>query len=128
MGVSFVDVIALLNLAILVVMFTGPPLLIGALYLRDRLQTQHAVLRNFPLLGRMRYLLEHVGPELRQYLFDADREGKPFSRDEYMGVVFSGKYLRSMMSFGSKRDFSKPGWYLRNAIIVTQAGGRRSRQ
>ncbi|MAE96139.1 MAG: hypothetical protein CL910_15910, partial [Deltaproteobacteria bacterium] len=94
-----------------------PPILLGFLYWWDRRQAQHAVLRNFPVLGRVRYLLEHVGPELRQYLFDANRAGKPFSRDEYISVVFAGKYLKSLIGFGSHRDFQAPGWYLRNALL-----------
>lgn len=116
---EFNDVVALVNLAILVALIGGPPFVIAYLYIADKTQTQHAVPRNFPLLGRIRYFLEHIGPELRQYLFNADREGRPFSRDDYMSVVFAGKYLKSIMSFGSKRDFSLPGWYLRNAMVVT---------
>ena len=96
-------------LALLLVMFLGPPLLLGVLYLKDRGQKQHAVLRNYPILGRLRYLLEHVGPELRQYLFDADLEGKPFTREGYRTIVFAGKYMKTLISFGSKRDFEEPG-------------------
>jgi glutamate synthase (ferredoxin) len=98
-------------------MMAVPPLALGYLYLRDRAQSQHAVLRNFPLLGRLRYLLEHVGPELRQYLFEGDRSGKPFSRDDFLGMVFSAKYMKTLVSFGSKRDFEQPGWYLRNGLL-----------
>jgi glutamate synthase domain-containing protein 2 len=108
-----------LILFILVVMFLGPPIVLIGLYLTDRRQTQHAVLRNFPILGRLRYLLEHVGPELRQYLFDADLEGKPFTREGYRSIVFAGKYMKTLISFGSKRDFEQPGWYLRNAVLPT---------
>ena len=108
-----------LTLIVVLVMLTGPPLFLVALYIHDRSQRQHAVLRNFPLLGRLRYLLEHIGPELRQYLFDADKQGRPFSRDDYTGVVFSGKYMKTLVSFGAKRDYEKPGWYLRNALLPT---------
>jgi glutamate synthase domain-containing protein 2 len=114
------DVLVLIVAVILIVMFATPPIVLLVLYRIDRAQDQHAVLRNFPILGRVRYLLEHVGPELRQYLFDADREGKPFSRDDYRTVVFAGKYMNSLMSFGSKRDFDAPGWYVRNALIPVQ--------
>jgi len=110
----------LLTFVLLLVMFAGPPALLGYLYWRDRRQTQHAVLRNFPVLGRLRYLFEQIGPELRQYLFNADDEGKPFSRTEYQGVVFAGKYMQTLISFGSKRDFDAEGWYLRNALLPVQ--------
>lgn len=105
--------------ALLLVMFLGPPVVLGVLYLIDRRQSQHAVLRNFPILGRLRYLFEHVGPEFRQYLFDGDLEGKPFSRDGYQNIVFAGKYKQTLISFGSKRDFDEPGWYVRNALLPT---------
>ncbi|MDX1649307.1 MAG: FMN-binding glutamate synthase family protein [Myxococcota bacterium] len=113
-------IVAILVLAIVAVMFAGPLVVGGWLYWRDRAQRQHAVLRNFPLLGRLRYVFEHVGPELRQYLFNSDRGGEPFSRDEYQAIVFGGKYLNALISFGSHRDFDQPGWYLRNAIFPAQ--------
>lgn len=113
------DIVTIVSFVVLLVMFLGPPVVLGLLYWRDRRQTQHAVLRNFPILGRLRYLLEHVGPEFRQYLFDADLEGKPFSREGYRGIVYAGKYMKTLMSFGSKRDFDAPGWYLRNALLPT---------
>jgi glutamate synthase (ferredoxin) len=105
------------SFVLLLGMFAGPPLLLLVLRWSDRRQSQHAVLRNFPLLGRLRYLLEHVGPELRQYLFEGDLQGKPFSRSEFQSVVFASKYLKTLISFGSKRDFEQPGWYLRNALF-----------
>jgi glutamate synthase (ferredoxin) len=111
--------LVLIVLVLLTVMFLGPPVVLAFLYVADRRQAQHAVLRNFPLLGRLRYLFEHVGPELRQYLFDADLEGKPFTREGYRGIVFAGKYLNTLISFGSKRDFDEPGWYVRNAVLPT---------
>jgi len=114
------DLAILLTFGLLVVMFAVPPLLLFWLYLSDRRQSRHAVLRNFPLLGRLRYLFEHIGPELRQYLFDGDEQGKPLSREEYRSVVVAGKYSKTLISFGSKRDFEKPGWYLRNAMFPTQ--------
>ncbi|MGI9592014.1 MAG: glutamate synthase-related protein [Myxococcota bacterium] len=109
--------VGVVTLMLLIVMFAGPPVVLLLLYWRDRRQSQHAVLRNYPLLGRLRYLLEHIGPEMRQYLFNADREGRPFSRDEYRTIVTAGKYLKTLISFGSNRDFEAPGWYLRNGLL-----------
>jgi glutamate synthase (ferredoxin) len=106
-------------LAVLLLMFLGPPVIFGLLYLADRRQNQHAVLRNFPILGRLRYLLEHIGPEFRQYLFDGDLEGRPFTREGYRSIVYAGKYMKTLISFGSKRDFDEPGWYLRNGAFPT---------
>ncbi|MBW2393371.1 MAG: FMN-binding glutamate synthase family protein [Deltaproteobacteria bacterium] len=114
--------VSIVTLVLLIAMVAGPPVFLASIYLHDRFQSQHAVLRNFPLLGRLRYLFEHLGPEMRQYLFDGDREGKPFSRDDYTNIVLSGKYMKSIISFGSKRDFELPGWYLRNGMLPTLYG------
>jgi len=119
--VSATEWMSVASFALIAAMFAGPPILLLVLWLSDRRQSQHAVLRAFPLVGRIRYLLEHVGPELRQYLFDGDHTGKPFSRTDFLSVVFASKYLNTLISFGSKRDFDQPGWYLRNALFPTLA-------
>jgi len=114
------DLAILLTFVLLVVMMGVPVVVLAWLWWADRRQAQHAVLRNFPLLGRLRYLFEQIGPEMRQYLFDADLEGEPLARDEYRTVVFAGKYQQTLVSFGSKRDFDEPGWTLRNALLPVQ--------
>ena len=83
----------------------------------DQRQRSHSVLRNYPLLGRMRYFFENIGPEMRQYWFDSDTEGRPFSREEYQEIVKTGKYKKSVMSFGSKVDFEKDNYYVRNDMF-----------
>lgn len=97
-----------------------PILAIVYLYFFDKRQKQHAILRNYPILGRMRYVLEKTGPELRQYLFDDDNRGEPFNREEYLHMVMPGKYLNSVIGFGSKRDFNEAGYYIRNAMFTKQ--------
>src|SRR5690625_1435693 len=87
------------------------------LVLLDRKQKMHSILRNYPLLGRVRYFFEKIGPELRQYWFNSDEEGKPFSRDDYEHIVRSAKYKRDVIGFGSKRDFEKEGYYIRNDMF-----------
>ncbi|MFB9989836.1 FMN-binding glutamate synthase family protein [Bacillus benzoevorans] len=87
------------------------------LFYIDRTQRQHPVLRNYPLIGRARYFLETIGPELRQYLFDNDLEGKPFSRVEYQHIVKKAKYKRDVIGFGSKRNFEEAGYYIRNSMF-----------
>ncbi|MFJ5624826.1 FMN-binding glutamate synthase family protein [Peribacillus loiseleuriae] len=83
----------------------------------DRNQKHHAILRNYPVLGRVRYFLEKIGPELRQYFFNGDNEGKPFSRDDYEHIVKSAKYMRDVVAFGSKRDFDEEGLFVRNDMF-----------
>lgn len=87
------------------------------LYFIDRTQKQHPILRNYPVLGRARYFLETIGPELRQYLFNSDQEGKPFSRNDYQHIVKKAKYKRDVIGFGSKRDFEEAGYYIRNSMF-----------
>src|SRR5713226_1759823 len=61
-----------------------PIIIFGALTLlgvRDLLQPNHAVLRNYPIAAHIRFLLEEIRPELRQYFFESEKDGMPFSRD-----------------------------------------------
>ncbi|WP_164667933.1 FMN-binding glutamate synthase family protein [Virgibacillus doumboii] len=87
------------------------------LYFIDRTQKQHPVLRNYPLIGRARYFFESIGPELRQYFFNNDNEGKPFSRNDYSHIVRKAKYKRDVYGFGSQRDFEEAGYYVRNSMF-----------
>ena len=103
--------------SLIVLMIGVPPILFIFFYFHDRRQSQHSVLRNFPLLGRVRYLLEMLGPELRQYMFDGDTEARPFSRSDFANIVVSGKYMKTLIAFGSKRDFKESGWYLKNSMF-----------
>jgi hypothetical protein len=64
---------------------------LAAVAARDLLQRKHALLRNFPLVGHARYLIEAVGPELRQYIVAANNEERPFTRDQRRWVYASSK-------------------------------------
>ncbi len=111
------EILITILIVIFLVFVTVPPAVMLVLYLRDKRQSQHSVLRNFPLLGRIQYVFEMMGPELRQYMFDSDNEGSPFSRMDFQNIVVAGKYMKTLIAFGSKRDFSQPGWYLKNAMF-----------
>ncbi|NVK43230.1 MAG: FMN-binding glutamate synthase family protein, partial [Oceanospirillaceae bacterium] len=50
------------------------------MYQIDRHQTRHSIRRNYPLVGRFRYMFEHLGEFFRQYFFAMDREEMPFNR------------------------------------------------
>ena len=69
---------------------------LGALLLAvvayDLTQRRHAILRNFPILGHFRFLLEAVGPELRQYIVVDNDAEKPFSRDQRRWVYTAAKH------------------------------------
>lgn len=103
-------------LVLLCVMFVAPLLGLLYMYWLSR-KPQHSVIRAHPYLGWVRYLLEKLGPEFRQYWFDGDSSGRPFSRNDFLGVVFSAKYQSDLISFGSKRDYEKPGYYIANDLF-----------
>lgn len=67
----------------------------------DVTQTKHAILRNFPVVGHFRYLLESVGPELRQYIVTSNDEELPFSRDQRRWVYASAKKQNNYSGFGT---------------------------
>lgn len=106
-------------LVLMLSMIAAPFLFVFYLWRKDRHQREHSVLRNFPILGKVRYILEKVGPEMRQYLFLNDNEAKPFSRNDYEAAVISGKYKSRIIGFGSERDFERGGFYLQNVLYPT---------
>lgn len=91
----------LLGLAVVVV---------AALYVIDRTQTEHTVRRNYPVIGRFRWLFEHLGEFFRQYFFAMDREEMPFNRAERSWVYrASKKEVDTTVAFGSTRDLRPVG-------------------
>ena len=81
-------------LVVLVVLVIGV-----AIY--DVTQRKHAILHNFPIVGHFRYILECVGPELRQYIVTGNDEERPFSRDQRRWVYASSKQENSYFGFGT---------------------------
>lgn len=82
----------------------------------DVTQRKHAILRNFPVVGHFRYLLESVGPELRQYIVTGNNEERPFSRDQRRWVYASSKHQNNYFGFGTDQDLEQSASY----IIVKQ--------
>tara|TARA_B100000945_G_scaffold319365_2_gene326404 strand:- start:1642 stop:3213 length:1572 start_codon:yes stop_codon:yes gene_type:complete len=72
--------------------------------IRDVTQKKHSILRNFPLIGHLRYLLETIGPELRQYIVTSNNEERPFSRDQRRWVYASAKLQNNYFGFGTDKD------------------------
>ncbi|WP_018155697.1 FMN-binding glutamate synthase family protein [Demetria terragena] len=79
-------------------------LLTAGVAARDLTQKKHAILRNFPVLGHGRYLLELVGPELRQYIISSNDEERPFSRDQRSWIYASAKGQNNYFGFGTDDD------------------------
>jgi glutamate synthase domain-containing protein 2 len=105
-----IDFIALIGVIVLLLVVTA---LVAAvvMYQIDKRQTAHTIRRNYPLLGRFRYLFEELGEFFRQYFFAMDREEMPFNRAQRSWVYRAAKNIDNTVAFGSTRDLRKPGTY-----------------
>jgi glutamate synthase domain-containing protein 2 len=84
---------------------------LGALAVHDLIQRKHAILRNFPVIGHLRFQLERFGPELRQYIVTGNDEERPFSRDQRRWVYASSKLENNYFGFGTDNDVENAeGW------------------
>jgi glutamate synthase domain-containing protein 2 len=79
------------------------------LFVSDITQKKHALLRNYPVVGHLRYFLEELGEYLRQYLFSGDREELPFNRATRAWVYRLAKNEGGTVGFGSTYDLHRPG-------------------
>ena len=79
------------------------------MYVIDKTQTSHAVRRNFPVIGRFRYLFEEMGEFFRQYFFALDREEMPFNRAQRSWVYRAAKGVDNTVAFGSTLNLSPTG-------------------
>ena len=77
-----------------------PLLIVAIINIR---QKSHALLRNFPLVGYLRYFLESIRPEMRQYFFESDLDGKPFSRRQRSIVYQRAKNEKETVAFGIRQ-------------------------
>ena len=84
-------------------------LAVAIMYIVDVTQTSHAVRRNFPVVGRFRYLFETMGEFFRQYFFAMDREEMPFNRAQRSWVYRAAKGVDTTVAFGSTLNLSPAG-------------------
>jgi glutamate synthase domain-containing protein 2 len=76
----------------------------------DYLQPRHSILRNYPIVGHMRFMLEDAGPELHQYLVENDIEGRPFDRDTRSLMYQRAKSVPDKKPFGTELDVYADGY------------------
>ncbi len=96
---------------LIVLAIVGVVVVLVAVY--DLVQTRHAILKNFPVVGHFRYWLEAIGPELRQYIVTSNNEERPFSRDQRTWVYASSKKQNNYFGFGSDNEMeSAPGYII----------------
>ena len=84
--------------------------LLSAVGVHDLLQTHHAILRNYPILGHMRFLLEFIRPEIRQYFIESENEAAPFSRAQRTLVYSRAKGQSDKRPFGTQLDVMAEGY------------------
>ena len=107
----------LLALAILMALIA-----VVVLYVIDVTQNTQAIRKNYPVIGRLRYLFEHLGVFFRQYFFAMDREELPFNRAQRAWVARAAKKLDSTIAFGSTKPLNRPGdiFFLNSAFPPTK--------
>jgi len=100
--------------------FTLPALALSCLGIYDLLQPRHAVRRNYPVTGNVRYLLEYFRPELRQYLFETDSEAQPFSRIQRAMVYQRAKQVLDKRPFGTQQNVYGDGYeWIHHSMLPT---------
>ena len=113
---------ALGHLSWLCSILPGILMLIG---IYDVTQTRHSILRNYPILGHMRFLLESIRPELRQYLWDSDTDEAPFSRLQRSVVYQRSKNELDSRAFGTELDVREEGHeWLSHSMSPTKITGQ----
>lgn len=105
---AIVAILSYINLKFLLLLLIIVPLVLLGLY--DMYQSKHSIRNNFPLLGRMRYLLEELGPEMRQYFIETDTDGKPFNRLQRGMIYQRSKNVSSNKPFGTQLDVYDVGY------------------
>ncbi len=86
--------------------------LAAVLAVLDRRQSKHAIISNFPILGRFRYWFEALGGPLRQYIVTGNDEERPFSRDQRRWIYASAKKENNYFGFGTDNDLERTPSYL----------------
>ena len=118
--------VLLLSLFLLLVYGMGWSLLLGAaglvaLGVHDLLQTHHSILRNYPVIGHLRFVLEFVRPEIRQYFIESDNEAAPFSRSQRSLVYQRAKGESDKRPFGTQLDVQAPGFeWINHSVAPSQ--------
>ena len=86
---------------------TGALTIVG---IHDLIQKRHAILRNYPLSAHFRFIFESIRPEMRQYFFESDSDGRPFSRDRRAVVYQRAKMQLDVRPFGTQLDVYGDGY------------------
>jgi glutamate synthase domain-containing protein 2 len=95
-------------------------LFLAGLGWRDTRQRRHSVLRNYPVIGHLRFLLEFIRPEIRQYFIESDNEAAPFSRQQRSIVYQRSKGQPDKRPFGTQLDVGAAGYeWINHSLVPT---------
>jgi glutamate synthase domain-containing protein 2 len=84
--------------------------LLAAVGVHDVLQRRHSILRNYPILGHMRFILESIRPEMQQYFIERNYDGRPYDRDTRTAIYERAKGVKDEQAYGTERDVAEPGY------------------
>ena len=108
MGQGLINIIEIIAYSLVLLVVAGI-VYVMVLYVIDVTQTRHTIRRNYPVIGRLRYVFENLGVFLRQYFFAMDRDELPFNRAQRSWVYRAAKNIDNTVAFGSTRDLRQPG-------------------
>ncbi len=112
LGAIYISPIVLWSMALF-----GPIIMLGIL---DLIQNTHAIRKNFPVLGRMRYVFEAIRPEINQYFVESNTDGRPFHREERSVVYQRAKGAMDTLPFGTQRNVYEVGYeWLDHSLLPT---------
>ena len=101
--------------------FSGLGILLFIIGIHDIAQKKHAILRNFPVLGHMRFLLELIGPEIHQYFVESDTEGKPIDRNHRAYIYERAKLQNETHPFGTELNVEEEEYkWMQHSIYPTK--------
>lgn len=120
------------------ILFAIVILLFIAIFLNNIFQKKHSILRNYPIVGYLRYFFESFRPELRQYFFESDLDGKPFNRRQRSIVYQRAKNVRQTVPFGMQVNSLEEGYewishtlfpvHIKNNDLRVTVGGKNCTQ
>jgi glutamate synthase domain-containing protein 2 len=130
-------IVVVFTVLLLIGVFIGPsPILFAVLLIpfatltvvgiHDLLQKRHAVLRNYPLTAHIRFILEEIRPEIRQYFLESEKDGTPFSRDKRAIVYQRAKRALDKRPFGTQNDVYSSGFEWLHHSIAPKPVDRQS--
>ncbi len=93
---------------------------LSAIGVHDLAQHRHSILRNYPVIGHMRFLFEGIRPEIRQYLIESDQDEEPFSRDDRSLVYQRAKGVEDKRPFGTRQRVYDAGYEWLTHSMVPQ--------